>query len=107
MPEPLHSRLVEALSLPVCLRKVGCDEVVLGAQYSAYKFDKLGKQLLSVAAQDLLRSAVRIYSVLKKRSGRCCGCSIPEWDTSCHSGQPVGCDQNKDTRLCGFSKRAE
>lgn len=44
----LHSRLIEPLGLPFCLRTVDCSEIVSKAPFSAYRVEELGRKLLVV-----------------------------------------------------------
>lgn len=48
VPALMQSSFVEPLRSSVCLRTVDCGETAFGAQYSSYKVEETGNELLSV-----------------------------------------------------------
>lgn len=90
----LHNRIIEPLSLPVCVHMVGCGGVVSETPHTAYEVVELGNKLLPVVGEDVPGAAVCVNPVLQKRSGSCSCCSVPGRDATRQFDEAVGYDQD-------------
>lgn len=97
MPQSLHNRLVDPLSLLACLRVIHGTEKLFGPQYFAKEVKELGKKLLLVVGWNVLRGAVRVERASQKCSGHRSCRGVPKRDALRHFGKPVCYNQNGST----------
>lgn len=101
------NRLMDQISLGVCLRMVHCGEVVFRTQYPAYENKKFSDKPLPAVGWNVLRSALRVELKLQERRQKYNCCSTPKHDTPRHFDRLVSPDWNKDVSHSGFFQLAE
>ena len=105
MSQPMYDGLNTPSGLPVCLREVGCRQIVTYAQQRLYGIEEFRCKLQTVLGKDILWCPIDVHSVVQESVSHHCSDCHPKRDTACELRKPISDDEDELSPICRLWQR--